>query len=270
MEFVRVDGQTVPALGLGTWQLEGSGCRKAVADALELGYRHIDTAQMYGNEDQVGLGVADAGVAREDLWITTKVNNHNHAADRVRSSVQGSLRAMRTDYVDLLLVHWPVEFERIEETLTAMAGLVEAEQVRYLGGSNFSSRQWARAREVAPVVCNQVEYHPYLGQKAVLEAVRSDGGFVAAYSPLARGAVLRDPTLVSIGERLGKSPVQVVLRWLLDQEAVAAIPKATGRSHIEANLDVFDFTLSDDDRASIGALERGERIIDPGSGTDWD
>ena len=270
MEFVEVAGVRVPALGLGTWQLEGEDCRRSVAEALEMGYRHIDTAQMYDNEDRVGAGIADSGVDRADVWLTTKVNNNNHAAEDVLASVEHSLRRLQTDYVDLLLVHWPVEFERIEETLTAMGRLVDEGSVRFLGVSNFSSRQWGRAREIAPVICNQVEYHPYLGQKAVLEAVAADGGVVAAYSPLARGDVLKDTTLRTIGETHNKSAAQVTLRWLLDQPRVVTIPKATSRRHLEANLDVFDFTLSADERASIAALERGERIIDPPFGTDWD
>lgn len=255
MEHVEVQGARVPALGLGTWKLRGDPCRRAVAEGLDLGYRHVDTAQMYRNEAEVGAGVRDSGVDPSTLWVTTKVDNHHHAADDVRSSVEQSARALEPATIDLLLVHWPVEWERIGETLDAMQALQEREVVSHLGVSNFSVRQVERARAQVRVLCNQVEYHPFVDQSALLEQARRDDLLLTAYSPLAKGRVVDDPVLTRIGERHGRSPVQVTLRWLLDQPNVSAIPKASSRDHLAANLDL-DFALADDERAEIDALAR--------------
>jgi 2,5-diketo-D-gluconate reductase B len=271
LEFVQIGDTQVPALGLGTWLLSGSTCRRAVGEALAFGYRLIDTAQMYGNEDDIGHAVAASGIPRDELWITTKLGNRNHAAARVSASLGDSLRRLGTDYVDLLLIHWPVEFSRLGETLEAMLQLQELGKVRHLGVSNFSSAQFAEARRHAPVANNQVEYHPFLNQKAILDAVRSADDTVTAYSPLARGRVMRDPTLVEIAQDHGTTPAAVTLRWLLDQDAVLAIPKATSAGHLQANLEALVTTLDDEERNRINGLARQERLIDPaGLGQSWD
>lgn len=270
MEYENIARERVPALGLGTWELTGEDCRKAVPVALDLGYRHIDTAQVYGNEGEIGDALAASDVDRDQLWITTKIWNDRLAAAAVRSSTEESLRKLRTDHVDLLLVHWPVEFGRIAETLEAVTALREEGKTRFIGVSNFSPRQFERAAELAPVVCNQVEYHPFLGQGEVLDTARKHDAVVTAYSPLARGAVLDDPVLGEIARDHDRNPVQVTLRWLLDQPGVVAVPKATGREHLAANMAIFDFELSEAERRRIDRLARGERIIDPdGFGTDW-
>jgi 2,5-diketo-D-gluconate reductase B len=270
VEYVRVQGEAIPALGLGTWELTGSACRRAVDEALGLGYRHIDTAQVYGNESEVGDALAASDVDRGEVFLTTKVWNRNLARGQVTASTRESLSKLRTDFVDLLLIHWPVAMDRIGEVLEEMRGLQEAGQVRHLGVSNFTVQQVEEALEHAPILCDQVEYHPYLGQQPLLETARKHDLVLTAYSPLGRGALLRDPELTEIGRAHGKSAAQVALRWLIDQENVAAIPKATGRDHLSANIDVFDFKLSEDQRTRIDALDRRDRVIDPSFAPVWD
>jgi 2,5-diketo-D-gluconate reductase B len=270
MQYVTVHGEDVPALGLGTWELTGRDCRRAVQQALELGYRHVDTAQAYGNEAQVGAALKATPIDRSELFVTTKVWNDAHASDDVRRSTEDSLGRLDCSYIDLLLIHWPVELERLEETLEAMLRLRDDGLVRHVGVSNFTPSQVDRALRSAPIFCNQVEYHPYLSQGALLTQARRHGFLLTAYSPLARGAVLHDPTLSEIAERHGKSPAQVVLRWLLDQEGVAVVPKATSAAHLEANLAVFDFTLGDEERTRVTALDEGRRIIDVSWVDDWE
>jgi 2,5-diketo-D-gluconate reductase B len=270
MDDVAVQGVRVPALGLGTWELTGKDCRHGVEQALDLGYRHIDTAQAYGNEGEIGDSVAASNVEREEVFLTTKVWNRNLARRQLTASVENSLRNLRTDYVDLLLIHWPVAMDRLGEVLGEMREVQEAGQTRHIGVSNFTLAQLEEAVGHAPILCNQVEYHPYLNQDRLLEAARKWDLFVTAYSPLARGAVLRDPVLTDIGRRHNKTAAQVVLRWLLDHEHVATVPKATSREHLAANIDVFDFELSAEEREEIAGLDRGERMIDPPFAPEWD
>jgi 2,5-diketo-D-gluconate reductase B len=270
MEYVDVRGEPVPCLGMGTWLLEGDDCSAAVPAALEAGYRHIDTAQIYGNEAEIGAALAESSVSREELFLTTKIWNDQHAADRVVASTEDSLRRLRTDYVDLLLIHWPVELERLAETLDAMVGLQQRELVRHIGVSNFTQSQLARAVQAAPVACIQVEYHPFLDQRPLVAAAARAGVALTAYSPLARGKVLSDVTLQRIGEEHGKTAAQVALRWLLDQAGVMVVPKATSAEHLGANIDVFDFSLTEDQRAQIDSLARGERLISPGWAPNWE
>ncbi|RLM36820.1 aldo/keto reductase [Haloarcula sp. Atlit-120R] len=258
MDDIQVQGTSVPALGLGTWQLTGQSCRETVETALEMGYRHIDTAQAYGNERQVGLGIEAAAVDREDVFLTTKLDGSNRDERSVRRSTRESLNKLGTDYLDLLLIHWPNTpwMAPLSETLGAMNDLVEEGLVRHIGVSNFSPSLLDEARDIstAPVLTDQVQYHPYWDQRKLLDYCRIHDVLLTAYSPLARGGVLDDPALVQIGNRYGKSPAQVALRWLLQQDGVAAIPKASSRDHLEANLAVFDFELTDAER---------ERIRDP-------
>ncbi|MGB9954274.1 aldo/keto reductase [Haloarcula marismortui] len=258
MDDIQVQGTSVPALGLGTWQLTGQSCRETVETALEMGYRHIDTAQAYGNERQVGLGIEAAAVDREDVFLTTKLDGSNRDERSVRRSTRESLNKLGTDYLDLLLIHWPNTpwMAPLSETLGAMNDLVEEGLVRHIGVSNFSPSLLDEARDIstAPILTDQVQYHPYWDQRKLLDYCRIHDVLLTAYSPLARGGVLDDPALVQIGNRYGKSPAQVALRWLLQQDGVAAIPKASSRDHLEANLAVFDFELTDAER---------ERIRDP-------
>jgi diketogulonate reductase-like aldo/keto reductase len=255
MDNIDVQGVSVPALGLGTWQLTGPTCTETVQSALEMGYRHVDTAQAYGNERQVGLGIDAADVDREDIFLVTKLDGSNRDARNVRRSTRESLHKLGTDYLDCLLIHWPNMpwMASLGETLSAMNDLVEAGLVDHIGVSNFSPSLLDEARELsaAPILTDQVQYHPYWDQTELLDYCRIHDVMLTAYSPLARGGVLEDPALVTIGNRYDKSPAQVALRWLVQQDGVAAIPKASSREHLEANLALFDFTLSDAEMARI-------------------
>ncbi len=269
MEYVSMRGAKVPALGLGTWLLEGDECTRTIPLALDVGYRHIDTAQGYENETEIGAALQRADVARSQLFLTTKIGNGRHGAADVASSTQESLARLQTDYADLLLIHWPVHFDRVGETLEAMTQLQERGLTRTIGVSNFTRSQFRYAASVAPVACNQVEYHPFLNQRPLREAVRAADAVLTAYSPLARGAVFDDETLIRIGQQHGKSPAQVALRWLLDQELLV-VPKATSRDHLASNLDVFDFVLTAPERAEIDGLARGQRLVDPPFAPQWE
>jgi diketogulonate reductase-like aldo/keto reductase len=269
MEYVEAGGAEIPALGLGTWQNTGETCTRTVREALEMGYRHVDTAQVYDNEAAVGEGLAAADVPREDVFLTTKVWRSNLAAGDVRASVRTSLDALGVDYVDLLLIHWPHPRVPVRETLGAMAELREAGLVRHLGVSNFTrdGLREAMAAVDAPVVTDQVQYHPYVDQSDLREFCVENGVALTAYSPLARGDVLSDDVLARVGGRYGKSAAQVAIRWLLQQEGVVAIPKATSRDHLAANLAVFDFSLTDEEMAAVadrdGSLGRRVRNLAP-------
>jgi len=250
---LEVGGAEIPKLGLGTWQNTGPECADTVETALELGYRHIDTAQVYGNEELVGDGLAAADVDREDVFLTTKVWRSNLRYDDVLDSVEESLDKLGVEYVDLLLIHWPHPRIAVEETLEAMATLQENGVVRHLGVSNFTRTQLQEAIEVAdsPLVADQVLYNPLRDQSSLREFCVANDVALTAYSPLARGDIIGDDELTAIGEEYGKSAVQVTLRWLVQQDGVVAIPKATSRDHLEANLDIFDFSLTDEEMARI-------------------
>lgn len=252
---VEAAGARIPALGLGTWQNTGPACARTVQTALELGYRHIDTAQAYENEAQVGKGLAAADVDRESVFLTTKVWRTNLRAERVRASVRRSLRDLGVETVDLLLVHWPHPLIPIEETLGAMEELQTEGLVRHIGVSNFTRSQLEEAMRVAngPIVTDQVLYHPYQDQSNLRDFCEEREVALTAYSPLARSAVLSDDVLAEIGARYEKSPAQIALRWLVQQKPVVAIPKASSRDHLVQNLDVFDFSLSDAEMETVGA-----------------
>jgi 2,5-diketo-D-gluconate reductase B len=267
---VDVQGLSIPKLGFGTWQLSGGDCVVAVRDALELGYRHIDTARAYGNEEAVGQGIADSGLNRDEVFLTTKLWYSQLSAPRVHDQIEHSLRDLHTEYVDLLLIHWPNRNVPLAETFEAMLAAREAGRARHVGVANFPTALVREALELAPIVCNQVEYHPFLGQPAVLEQAREHDLMVTAYSPLAQGAAMHEPVLQEIAEQHDRLPGQVALRWLLDQPNVAAIPKAASHEHRAANLDIFDFELSDEQRGAIAGLERGERTIEPSWAPAWD
>lgn len=267
---LTVQGVTIPKLGLGTWRITGGDCVVAVRDALELGYDHIDTARAYGNEEQVAQGLHDSGRNRDDVFLSTKLWYADLSAVGVHDQIEHSLRDLRTEYVDLLLIHWPNPEFPLARTLDAMVEAREAGRVRHIGVANFPSVLLAQAVEHAPIICNQVEYHPYLGQPRVLEFARERDLMMTAYSPLAQGELLDDPVVTQIARAHDATPAQVVLRWLLDQPNVAAVPKASSREHRADNLAVFDLELGDDERAQLAALERGRRTINPSWAPDWD
>ena len=264
MHTTTIQGVDVPTLGFGTWQLTGETCNRGVAHALEVGYRHIDTAQAYGNEDRVGQGIADSGVDRDDVFLATKLDTSNLEPDSVRTSLENSLRKLQTDYVDLLLIHWPSDDVDPATTLEAMVALADEGKTHHIGVSNYPPSWFERASEVTSILCNQVEYHPYLSQEKLHKLAIERDFLLTAYSPLARGKTLSDDTLTEIGETHGANAAQVVLRWLIQQDHVAAIPKSTSPEHIESNFAAQDIELSDDEMQRVFSLASGERIVDPG------
>lgn len=246
MEYVSVQSTDIPALGFGTARMRKTEAQKAVENALELGYRHIDTAQMYENEDAVGTAVETSDVARDEVFLVTKIHRRNLAYEDLLDSFEKSLDRLQMDYVDLLLIHEPSRSVPVAESIKAMNELQEAGSVRHIGVSNFSIRQLREADEASntPIITNQVEYHPFKDQSQLLEYCVDNNVMLTAYSPLDVGRGLENDTLVRIGGRYGKSPAQVALRWLIQQENVSAIPKASNRQHQEKNIDVFDFELT--------------------------
>ncbi|MFA9446593.1 aldo/keto reductase [Egicoccus sp. AB-alg6-2] len=262
---------TVPRLGFGTFQLQGDDAYRGTRTALEVGYRHIDTAQGYDNEAEVGRAIADSDVDRGEVFLTTKIKPSNAAAGDVRSSTEQSLRDLGVDQVDLILLHWPAEkYAPLQETLGAMTVLLEDGLTRAIGVSNFPSAMLEQAFELAPVVTDQVEHHPFLGVDPIEKVLEQRGGFLTAYSPLARGRVTEDATLSEIGEEHGVSAAQVTLRWMLQKPNTVAIPKSGTPERVRANFDVFGFELSDAEMQRIHGLERQQRLIDPDGGPAWD
>jgi len=255
--YIKVKDVKVPVLGFGTWQMEGKECYNSVADALKLGYRHIDTAQMYKNEEQVGDAIAKSGVARDEIFLTTKVWPHNFFADKFIPSVEESLKKLKVDSVDLLLLHWPSKND--DENNTALEQLAICKQKGYInhaGVSNFSIEQMKNAAKYIDVFTNQVQYHPYKNQSELLKYCNENDVMLTAYSPLALGKIIGDETLISIGKKYNKSEGQVALRWLIQQKGVSAIPKASNSKKRKSNLDIFDFELTDEDMKLVFSLAR--------------
>jgi len=272
MESLHTQGIDIPRLGLGTFRMQGDACRVAVESALGLGYRHIDTAEMYTNEEAVGAAIAASGIARSALHVTTKVWHANLAPDAIRRSLDASLEKLRLDYVDLYLVHWPsptMDLPAVFETLTAL----QAEgRVRAIGVCNFTLALLRRTIEEirAPIACNQIEYHVLLDQTPVRSYLKSKSVPITAYCPLAQGRLAEHEALATIGRKHGASPAQVALKWLLDQDGVMAIPKAARRESQQANLDALKLTLDDEDRRVIAALPKNQRCVSPGFAPAWD
>lgn len=268
--FTEVQGERVPTLGLGTWKLRDEECVEAVRDALEIGYRHVDTAQIYANEEAVGRGLRESGVPRDEIFLTTKVWLDNLGHDDAVASTEASLRKLGTEHVDLLLIHWPNDELSLEEPLAALAELQERGRARHIGVSNFTPTLLDQALGITPLFAVQVEYHPFLSQDDLLERVRERDMMLTAYSPIARGGVADDPVLREIGRAHGKSAAQVTLRWLVQQDSVTAIPKASDAEHRRSNFDIWDFRLTGDEMERIADLARGERLVDPDIAPDWE
>ena len=255
----------MPVLGLGTWQNTGpEQCAESVRTALETGYRHVDTAQAYGNEAAVGRGIAQADVPREEVFLATKVWLDNLAYDDVLATAEASLEKLGVEYVDLLYVHWPARTYNPEETLAAFSELYDQGLIEHVGVSNFTPDLLAEAVEVsdAPVFAEQVEMHPMLPQEEVRRVADEHGVHVVAYSPLARGAVFDVPAIREVAEKHDASPAQVSLAWLREK-GVAAIPKATSAEHVRDNWASLDLTLDDEDVQRIDAIDRRGREVDP-------
>lgn len=255
-------GAEAPPLGLGTWQLTGERCERIVRAALDLGYRHVDTAEAYGNEEEIGRALAGAGVPRDDLFLTTKVGHGNLRPGEVVRAVHGSLERLGTDHVDLCLVHWPNRSVPMDETIGALRKLRDDGRIRAWGVSNFTPAHLDEALETGRPATNQVELHPYFVQSGLQDACRERDVPITAYSPLARGRVADDPVLGEIGDRHGRTPAQVALRWSL-QRGRLVVPKTGSEERLAENFDVFDFRLSGREMERIDGLDRGRRLLNP-------
>ena len=272
MEHLQTQGISLPRLGLGTFRMQGDGCRAAVESALVLGYRHIDTAEMYGNEEQIGAAIAAAGVARRDLHVTTKVWNENLAPDAIRRAFDASLKKLGLDQIDLYLVHWPAKNMNLPKMFETLMKLKLEGRTRAIGVANFNIALLKTVVEEieAPIACNQVEYHVMLDQTPLRKYMAAKSIPLVAYCPLAQGRVATDETLLAIGAKHGASAAQVALKWLLDQDDVAAIPKASRAESQKANLDALNVGLDDEDRQAIAGLPKNKRCVNPGFSPEWD
>jgi len=273
MRMLSARGVEIPRIGFGTSQL--GDCGEIVATALKLGYRHIDTAWKYGSEEGVGEGIRRSSVPRQDIFLTTKVSHeYLRAADFARS-VEQSLERLQVDYVDALLVHWPtIDNIPLAETMGALAQAKREGKARHVGVANFNIAMLEEAMRLCPepLVALQAEYHPYLDQTKVLAYCRAKGLIFMAYCPLARGRMFNDPVLGDIARSRGKTIAQVALRWLIQQEIVAPLPRSSNPTHMAESLDVFNFTLTDEEMKRIFALKRPDgRIANPkGRAPAWD
>jgi 2,5-diketo-D-gluconate reductase B len=270
---VSAHGVEMPVIGFGTGWM-GPDCVEVVARALACGYRHIDTARKYGTERGVGEAIRASGIARGDIFVTTKVSDENLRADDFARSVDTSLEQLGLDCVDLLLVHWPNRDIPLRETIGALAKAKRDGLTRHIGVANFTVALLDQAVALCPepLVTNQVEYHPYLDQSKIRAAIRRHGLIMTAYCPLGRGRLPNDPVLAAIGRDRGKTPAQVALRWALQQDRVVPIPRSTNLQRIGENIHIFDFSLRDAEMARISSLTRpGSRIANPaGRAPDWD
>jgi len=263
LENGTADGPVeIPQLGFGVFQVPPDATRRATLTALEVGYRHIDTAEMYGNEAEVGQAVRESGIDRAELFVTSKLNNGFHAPEDVQKAFAGTVAALDIDYVDLFLIHWPLPTIDVDylETWKAMVELLDGGKVRAVGVSNFHQSHLRRLLDGSDVVpaANQIEIHPYLTQDALREFDRAHGIATEAWSPIAKGRVLDDPAVTAVAADVGRTPAQVVLRWHI-QRGDIVFPKSVTRSRVEENFAVFDFDLDDQQMAAISALNRDQR-----------
>ncbi len=246
----------MPVVGLGTWEITGPECINSVITALNLGYRHLDTAQIYGNEKEVGKGIRLSGVPREDIFLTTKIATHNLTSYRIKTTARESLERLGTDYVDLLLIHWPTETMNLKECLKAMFELKNKGLVKHVGVSNFDADLFLESIGMGDILTNQVKFTPYHEEYDNLKVAIKHGKIITAYSPLARGRVTSEQVLIETGRKYGKTSSQVALRWLIQMKNVCVIPKASGEEHQKENIDIFDFQLSGEDVETISNLSR--------------
>ena len=270
--IVNAQGLNMPKLGLGTWPMLGEECTRAVEQALKLGYRHIDTAAAYNNEEAVGQALANSPTPREQIHVTTKVWWDQLQPDAMRHSMDRSLKALRSDYVDLFMIHWPTTDWDLPRTIETLVSFKEQGLARNIGVANFPLPLLRKVVEElgAPLSAIQVEYHVLLGQNALLDYARQHDLALTAYSPLARNKVSDIPQIQQIAARHGVLPTQVALKWLLDQPNVAAIPKASSEANQLANLASLDVQLDDEDRALIAGLSKRERLVSPDFAPVWD
>lgn len=272
MQVIESHGARIPIVGFGTMTLKEDACIDMVEVALHLGYRHLDTAQNYGNEREVGAGLRRSGIRREDVFLTTKVWFNRLAAGDFERSVDESLARLELPWVDLLLIHWPNAQIPLAESIGALCKVKRAGLAKHIGVANFNVAMIEEANKLAsePLACLQIEVHPYLDQTKVIAAARKHGMAVVAYCPLARGKVPADEVLTRIGRAHGKTPAQVALRYL-EQQDIIPIPRTSKRERLPENLGSLEFTLSAAEMAEIDKLKRpGARIVSPPQAPKWD
>ena len=275
MNIVKANGAEIPALGFGTFRMPGPEVLEIVPKAIQLGFRHVDTAQIYGNEAEVGTAIQQSGVARNEIFLTTKVWPEKYARSSFAQSVDESLQKLKTDHVDLLLLHWPRgSTVPLEEQIEGLNAAVKAGKTRHIGISNFNTQEMREASRLsdAPLVTNQIEYHPYIDQSKVLQTARDLGQSITAYYAMADGRVPKEPVLNDIGSRHRKTAAQVVLRWLIQQDGVITLSKTSTEARLAENFGIFDFELSPEEMQAIHALARPDgRIVNPGHlAPEWD
>ena len=265
-------GLSIPSIGLGTWELRGQECRRVVREALELGYRHIDTAAMYENESEVGVGLAESGVDRNDVFLTTKINTIGWTASQDRKTVirneniidefNQSLLDLKTDYVDLLLIHWPAFSTNLGDMLEIMYQIKESQKVKAIGVANFNSNLLSECKQLGyeDIYCDQIEYHPFLSQEILLKKMNEMNVIPVAYCPICRGDVAKDSVIMNLSEKYNKTPAQVTLRWLIQQQSVA-IPKTSKLHRMKENIDIYDFEIDTKDMTLINSLARNQRLV---------
>lgn len=272
MDYVQTCGIRIPKLGFGTFRMQGDVCRSAVESAISLGYRHIDTAAMYGNESEVGSAIQASGLPRDELHVTTKVWPDSLTPNGIRSSVAASLDKLKMDHVDLLLVHWPSADMDVGSVFATFEELKAKGLTRASGACNFNIGLTKAAIEDfgVPLACVQVEYHVLLDQTPLLTYLRSKSVPLTAYAPIAHAMVNDIPDMKAIADKHGASPTQVALKWLLDQDGVMAIPKSQRAETQKSNLDALSIGLDDEDRAKIAALPKTQRLVNPPFAPHWD
>ena len=265
-------GLSIPSIGLGTWELRGHDCRRVVREALELGYRHIDTAAMYENESEVGVGLAESGVDRNDVFLTTKINTIGWTASQDQKTViknehivdefNQSLSDLKTDYVDLLLIHWPAFSTNLGDMLEIMYQIKESQKAKAIGVANFNSNLLSECKQLGyeDIYCDQIEYHPFLSQEILLKKMNEMNVIPVAYCPICRGDVAKDSVIMNLSEKYNKTPAQVTLRWLIQQQSVA-IPKTSKLHRMKENIDIYDFEIDTKDMTLINSLARNQRLV---------
>ena len=270
------NGANMPALGLGTSRMRGAECAKAVETAISVGFRHIDTADMYGNEVEVGEGFRASGLKRGEVFVTTKVLPSNIGEGDLQRSARASLARLKLDFVDLLLIHWPNTAIPLAQSMKALCDAKKRGHAKNIGVANFTMAMLREAARLASehgekIASNQCEYHPRLDQRKLLDVCRAHGVAFVSYYPLAQMRYIDDPVLARVAKAHDRAPAQNMLRWHMQQPGVAAIPKSASRGHLLENISIFDFALTDAEMAAISGLARpGSRMVSPGFGPVWD
>ena len=271
-EILTKAGLAIPLIGLGTWDLDQKKCSRVVSEALDLGYRHIDAAAMYENESQVGAGIIDSKIDREELFLTTKINTTSWTPSggsgpllqnkNIIQSFEKSLLDLKTDYVDLLLIHWPRFETNLADMLEIMYEIKDSQKAKEIGVANFNSNLLKECVNFGfnDLFCNQIEYHPFLSQSKLLTAMKSLDVIPVAYCPICRGDVAKDDVIINLSDKYNKTPAQIALRWIIQQNAVA-IPKTANSDRLKENIDIYDFHIDESDMGQIYNLSRNQRLV---------